>query len=332
MNWKDIYGRPQILRSLRAALAGGSVAHAYLFCGPEGIGKRTLAKVFSAALVCQRAQDEPCGSCPCCLKSEALTHPDIHWIVPEGKSLKIGQTRDIKRAVYFKPHEARRQVFILERAETLTAEAANSLLKVLEDPPLAAVFILLARSSAALLPTVVSRCQLFLLPRLDAESMAGILKASAHQLPLAESKRAIYSAEGIPGRALRLARAGRRELYPEAVSLLRQLSAEDFSITLADKLAADESLALFLETLLTVLRDLMVLRAAGKGRLVLPAGDVSACLAGKLSFADLLEATEIVLKLEKDLESPVNVRLALESALRRLKEVFKNGDGGGDPL
>ncbi|MCL4463927.1 MAG: DNA polymerase III subunit delta' [Firmicutes bacterium] len=335
MNWKDIHGRQQILRSLRAALSSGNLAHAYLFCGPEGIGKKTLAKVFSAALVCQRSMEEPCGSCPDCNKSKTLSHPDIHWIVPEGKkSLKIGQTREIKRAAYFKPHEARYQVFIVEQAETLTAEAANSLLKLLEEPPPLAVFILLATSPAALLPTVVSRCQLFQLPRLDAASLSSILNAADRQLSLTESQRVLHGAEGIPGRALLLAREDRQQSYAEAVELLGQLQAEEAIAALADKLAANENLPLLLEALLTVLRDTMVLQATGNGRLVMPAGDGVSLdsLLAEFSLVNGMAATEIILKLEKDLQSSVNVRLAVERALRRLKEVFENVDGSGGTL
>jgi len=334
MNWKDIYGRQQIVCSLRAALASGNVAHAYLFCGPEGIGKKALAMVMSAALVCQRSLEEPCGSCPDCYKSKALSHPDIHWIVPDGKSLKIGQTREIKRAAHFKPHEARHQVFILERVETLTAEAANSLLKLLEDSPPKTVFILLASNPAALLPTIVSRCQLFQLPRLDAGSMTCILNAAGRQLSLAEAKRILHGAEGIPGRALLLAREGGQELSAEAVKLLGQLQTGEAIAALADKLAADEKLFLLLEALLTVLRDTIVLRATGDDRLILPAGDGVSLdfLADKLSLVNSMAATEIILKLEKDLQSSVNVRLAVERALRRLKEVFANVDGSGDTL
>ncbi len=335
MNWKDIYGRQQILSVLRAAVASGNVAHAYLFCGPEGIGKKTLAKALSVALVCQRSLEEACGNCPDCNKSKTLSHPDIHWIMPEAnKSLKISQTRELKRAAYFKPHQARYQVFIVERAETLTAEAANSLLVLLEEPPPLSVFILLASSPKALLPTVVSRCQLFQLPRLDTASLTSILNAVDRQLSLAELKRILQGAEGIPGRALLLAREDRQQSSAEAVKLLVQLLANEPIIALADKLAADENLLLSLEALLAVLRDIMLLKSAGNSRLTMSTGDgVSlAPLLAKLSLFNCMAATEVVLKLEKDLQSSVNVRLAVERALRRLKEVFENVDGSGGTL
>ncbi|MBS3902449.1 MAG: DNA polymerase III subunit delta' [Dethiobacter sp.] len=335
MNWKDIHGRQEVFRVLRVALASGNVAHAYLFCGPEGIGKKTLAKALSAALVCQKSLEESCGSCSDCKQSKTSSHPDIHWIMPDGnKSLKISQTREIKRAAYFKPHEARYQVFIVERAETLTLEAANSLLVLLEDPPPRAVFILLASSPAALLPTVVSRCQLFQLPRLDAASLISILNAAERQLSLADLKRILHGAEGLPGRALLLAREGRQELYAEAVGLFGQLQSNEPITALADKLAADENLLLLLEALLTVLRDTMVLGSAGNSRLIMPVGEgVSLdCLLAKLSLANCMAAIEVILKLEKDLQSSVNVRLAVERALRRLKEVFENVDSSGGTL
>lgn len=328
MNWKHIYGREQTTSALRTALAEGRIAHAYLFCGPDGIGKKLLAKVLSAALICERGMDEACEICPACLKVKVGSHPDLHWIAPDGKSLKIAQIREVKNMAYLKPREGRFQVFVLERAETMTPEAGNSLLKVLEEPPPATVFILLADSPTGLLPTVVSRSQLYPLLRLGTDALTRILQEARISLSPAECERIVAAAEGIPGRALGLAREGEHRQYTEAVTLLTELLKKGDVATLADSVSENTALPLLLDALVTVLRDILVLQATGNQCLLTPGSDIAAMyrlLLGN-STSQLMGAVKTVLQLQKDLESPVNVRLALETALRRLKEGITDAD------
>lgn len=328
MSWKDIYGRQQVLRSVRSALSAGRLSHAYLFCGPEGIGKKTMAHALATALLCDTSMAEPCGTCSGCQKIKAGSHPDLHRIVSEGKSVKISQIKEMKKVAYLRPREGRYQVFILEQADAMTADAANSLLKLLEEPPPASLFILLAGSPAALLPTVVSRCQVYQLPRLGAADLALVLEAAGLPLSAEESRLAVGGAEGIPGRALTLARECRHGLYAEAVSLLSALREEGSLPALADTMAEHEEQAAFLEILLSVLRDGMVLQATGDQRLLLPAADTTALgqLLNWLTVSAARQALEIILTLQKELQSPVNARLAVEKSLRSLKEVFVNAE------
>src|SRR5918912_1153056 len=146
-----ILGNGPALRLLESALASGEVAHAYLFYGLPGVGKRTVARRFGAALV--SGGDEG-------VEDRALRglHPDLSEIEPEGRYTTIGQIREVVRLGESRPFEGTRQAFIL-RADTLNAQAANALLKTLEEPEGETVFILLATSREGVLPTIVSRAQ-----------------------------------------------------------------------------------------------------------------------------------------------------------------------------
>jgi DNA polymerase-3 subunit delta' len=149
--FSGIIGNEATLRQLERALESGVVTHAYLFYGPPGVGKRTVARRFGAALVAggeAGAED----------RARRGLHPDLSEIEPEGAFTTIGQVRDIVRLAASQPFEGARRVFILE-ADTLNVQAANALLKTLEEPEGEGVFVLLAASREGVLPTILSRAQ-----------------------------------------------------------------------------------------------------------------------------------------------------------------------------
>jgi len=159
MAWQ-IIGHEWAVALLEQSLASGRMAHAYLFTGPPQVGKRKLALGLAQALNCTGAE-QPCGQCPSCRKVAKGTHPDVRVIEGEGASggLLIDQVRALQREAVLSPYEGRYRVYVLRRADLSSLEAANSLLKILEEPPQQVVLILTAVEAELLPPTVVSRCQ-----------------------------------------------------------------------------------------------------------------------------------------------------------------------------
>ncbi len=158
MTFTDIYGHEKQIAILKGAMANNRIAHAYLFYGMEGIGKRTVASVFARALNCE-GETLPCGVCASCQKAERKTHPDILTIAAEGQFIKIGAVKELQEQMKFRPREGRRRVFILTEAERMNAAAANALLKTLEEPSAGNILLLTTSRPHALPLTILSRCQ-----------------------------------------------------------------------------------------------------------------------------------------------------------------------------
>jgi len=177
MMWDEIIGHEAAKRLLRAHLASGRVAQAYLLAGVDGVGKRLLALVMARALVCEQADDLPCNRCPVCAKVEQGAHPDVHVLSPGGASeqIKIDDIRQVLGRIALRPFSARWQVVVLPGAERLTEEAANSLLKALEEPASCTRFLLTTSRLSQCLPTIVSRCQLIRCEPLAPEVLAELL-------------------------------------------------------------------------------------------------------------------------------------------------------------
>ncbi len=155
-----VIGHDWAVALLRSSLSAGRVAHAYLLSGPPQIGKRTLAQALAQALNCAEP-DPPCGRCPSCLKIARGVHPDVRLIAGEGTggNIKIEQIRSLQHEAVLAPYEGRYRVFIVRQMEQATLEAANSLLKTLEEPPAQVILALTAVHSESLPTTIVSRCQ-----------------------------------------------------------------------------------------------------------------------------------------------------------------------------
>ncbi|MGA8943781.1 MAG: DNA polymerase III subunit delta' [Thermoactinomyces sp.] len=158
--------QPHLLEIMQNAIRSGRLAHAYIFYGPKNTGKRELALELAKSVNCERQEGKACGECPSCIRIEHENHPEVVFLRPEGNVIRISQLRQLQSRFRYSAPEGVTRVAVLEEADKMRAEAANSLLKFLEEPWSAMMIILITERLADILPTIRSRCQLVRFPEL----------------------------------------------------------------------------------------------------------------------------------------------------------------------
>jgi len=237
LNWSDIKGHARIKEVLERSLAQGRLHHALLMAGPDGVGKRSMAISLAAAINCHnRPADtfaQGCGTCNSCRKIFSNIHPDLITVEPEGKVLKyikIAQIRELQKSISTKPYEAKERVLILLDAHAMTEEAANALLKTLEEPTQGTRLILTTDQPHRLLETIRSRCQLVRFGALELHDVETILGKAIQNHPDIEPGSvnldlgvAAGFGEGSPGRSLELILTGALDERAELIERLQTL-------------------------------------------------------------------------------------------------------------
>lgn len=204
MNTVKILGHERPINILLNSIKSNHLASSYLFVGLEGIGKGLVAKYIAQVLNCEENNFEACGICASCQKIENSNHPDVHWINSDSSGfIKIEQIRRLLDEINLRPFEARYKIFIISDAQNFTEEAANCLLKTLEEPPNNSLIILITSQIKRLFPTIVSRCQRINFSALSPVALEGILMKD-YNFPAEESHYLSFSSEGRLGESLRL--------------------------------------------------------------------------------------------------------------------------------
>jgi DNA polymerase-3 subunit delta' len=320
MLFRPILGQEPVLRMLRQAHVAGRVHHAYLFAGPDGVGKRRVAAAFAGLCNCEAASPDgaACGSCRMCQRMRRVwedenPHPDVFRLVPDGRQIKIEQVREVIRRVPFPPIEARFRFVFVEPADLLGEAAANALLKTLEEPPSRTRFVLVSSRPDAVLPTIRSRCQRVELSRLtDGQVREGLARAGG--LDAATMEAAVALADGSLGAALALCHDPLMQEREALVARLLGIGPDDAlgAMALAGELAEmKDGLPTVFQILRWAYRELLVARggAGHPGRL----GALGSEVASRLGPEALLLRLELLDETARGtLVRNVNPRLSLE--------------------
>lgn len=315
----NIIGHRKNVYFLEKSIANNRLAHAYLFYGPKHIGKTRVAEYFISRLFC-RNEKSPCGQCVSCQQILKRIHPDVFWLSGSLKKEKTGieQVRQVQEFLFSSPFAASYKIAIIEGADNLTLQAANSFLKVLEEPPKRSIVILITRSFNDLLPTLRSRCQIlrFSFPLKD-EIITHLREYFS--LNKKESSEILNLSLGQPGLAIEFARNAekikqKRELINQFISLLNENSAEDKFKLAGLIMDSETSPERGLDNLLIVARDLILTKLG-----IPPSNGFFEkqlkILSQKYSQKNLQAFIENILQTRLFLAANVNPKMAVENLL-----------------
>jgi DNA polymerase-3 subunit delta' len=331
----QIAGQDKILALLNYSLKTNNIAHAYLLVGPRHVGKGTLALNLAQALNCD-GDNPPCGQCRSCRRILEGKHADVTSTgLASRTEISIDDIRELQHLANLPPYEGKCKVFIIEDAEYLSTEAANSLLKVLEEPPPKVTWLLLAADEQRLLPTVASRCQRLELKPIPLEQTQKILTDS-YNVDLSKVKLLAHLCQGCLGWALSVLADDklfqqRCQRIDKLSSLLTASLEERFAYAqeLAAQLSQDrKSVAEVAKIWLSWWRDLMLIK--GNCKEAITNIDYETVLEEQAEILSLSEIKRFISNLssaQEEISQNVNPRLAFESLMLNLPR--KSGDLSG---
>ncbi len=337
-SFSRLVGQEKARTLLGRALESDQLAHAYLFRGPDGVGKQLFARSLAAAVNCRSRQGpesslrfaylDACGECSSCRKYSSANHPDFLVISPEKGTIKIDRIREMTQALSYPPYESSVRVVLLEDIHTMRAEAANSLLKTLEEPPDNNLLILTASASRDVLTTISSRCQVIPFFSLGQEETVEVLLRERPELDHETARLLARLSEGSPGQALLFYKSEMVALWRELVALISDPEndgSRDVGLLLqsAEKMAALKEDLLPLFGLLRIwLRDLLVAASLGQeGEDPAPLAGVSRGIKRKQwNLRHLFDKLQAVDRAEKELARNCNRNLVCEVLLFQLQQ------------
>ena len=340
--FEEVAGQKHIIKTLKNALATNKIAHAYLFCGPRGTGKTTMAKLFAKALNCEEGIGHQCNECSNCKEIIEGSHPDVIEIDAASNN-GVEQVRDLIDKVNYLPIKGRYKVYIIDEVHMMTTSAFNALLKTIEEPPAHVIFILATTEPHNIIPTILSRCQRYDFTKVSdgdiEERIAVVLEKEGIQYDQ-EAVRAIISlADGGMRDALSildqiLAYSGNtlsvEDVYSlfglaseeEKVSFIKDINSGDIASALGKIKAFSEGgvdLKRLTEDLLEILKDVLILKKTKDEKELSVISEAHADeLAAQINTRKLNEMIGALLRVLADYKTASNIKTMFEVTILKL--------------
>lgn len=320
-NW-PIVGHKKIVKFLQKTIEVGKIGHAYLFYGPENLGKKSMAKYFAMSLICE-GEKKPCLKCQNCQQFLKDLYSDIIWIRKneDKKNISIDQIRDLKEKIGLSGFTNGYKIVIIVNAEEMTNEAANSFLKILEEPPQKSVIILLANKLRHIPETILSRCQTIKFAPVKKDEITEFIKKE-YKLNQNQAEEISAMAFGLPGRANKFLE--NKEFLDDFIknqNLFIKILESDISqrLKIAKEVAESEELAKIILRWKTLIRDLMFLKTGNEELIVnQPLKSKIKKIAEKYNFEKIYFSAQALDNLSFYLDQSINARLALDNLIINL--------------
>ncbi|MCX5678370.1 MAG: DNA polymerase III subunit delta' [Candidatus Omnitrophica bacterium] len=305
----DIRGHDAAISFLKRSACSGRLANAYIFCGPGGIGKKLTALNFAKMVNCLEPNEGlGCDNCSSCKKIDSFNHPDVHLVAPDkkGASVKIDNIRAIIKDIGLKSYEAKTKFYIVDSADSLTEEAANALLKTLEEPSGDSTLILITENPRRLAPTIRSRCQFVKFLPLDAATVEEILAVS-HNVDRVKARVLAKISCGRVSEALEL---NDEDYFNKREHIIKTLLSRTLSDLEFDKVSKVDMKAI-LNIMLTWYRDILAAKAGGQDFVNIDKRDLVLIEAGKTGFEKLDNLLKGIISTQGYLDQNANPKLAM---------------------
>lgn len=333
MHFSNIYGHERQIALLNNSLAMNRVAQSYLFCGMDGLGKKTAALAFARALNCRGTETGTGEPCPSCRKIISGSHPDVLRVTPQGMFIRIEDIREVSMGMRFRPMEGMRRVVIIEDADRMNSAAANAFLKTLEEPLPGNVLIVITSRPESLPKTILSRCQKIRFSPLPSSAVEAFLREKGG-FEEDEAKLRAAGSGGSIGRALGRDLHAWRHVKDEILTLM--VNGEEDSgindplaiISATEHFGEDrKEIALKLDLLKEWFRDALVLREAGRSGLLIHGdmADAAATCAKSRSSREILTVIDAIDYARKGIERNGNRQLILEAMLFKITSPATGG-------